>query len=219
MIGKIYVNALIELCLSTNTQDRIHEQSIAIDSIHRNYGNLSIHLIIERSLATTVSTFNLKSHRTNILVIHTMTMNHEGFISPLRNSGTLGRDLQHNISPYEPKTNRRQRTGGGSGSRRLNSRKSTINTLQDFRGMTLDSIDNHRDQPTPYVETPRDDVATEHLNDNETGFLPIGSQAATHQYDVEGTWKMLYTKKGNEDGGETSDSSSSSLGASAECKK
>ena len=115
----------------------------------------------------------------------------DGFYSPMRNSGTLGRDLKHNLSPYNQKP-RRQRTGARRASTKKTRCKSTSD-IHSFRGVTLDSMDNHRDKPTPYAWMPREETE-QHISDEGTGFLTIGSQAATHQYDVNGTWKKLYTK-------------------------
>mmetsp|Transcript_7508 Transcript_7508/g.18503 ORF Transcript_7508/g.18503 Transcript_7508/m.18503 type:complete len:187 (-) Transcript_7508:10-570(-) len=44
---------------------------------------------------------------------------------------------------------------------------------------------------TPYPLVKRDDS---HMDEKETGFLPVGKAAPTHAYDVGGEWKLLYHK-------------------------
>jgi hypothetical protein len=108
-------------------------------------------------------------------------MDTDGFCSPMRNSGTKSgvggspttfRKHGEKVSP--PAAN--------------HSKKG-----KNLRGMTLRSMDNVEQQPLPYQLVCLDEPIRA-LNQNETGFLKIGSQVATHQYDVEGTWKKLYTK-------------------------
>lgn len=133
------------------------------------------------------------------------SMNTDGFQSPLRNSGTLGPDMK----PSLPLRKLGAKVSPPSANRSKNA--------PNLRGMTLNSMDNHQTQPLPYALMPREETQR-HLADNETGFLTIGSQAATHQYDVEGTWKKLYTRSDGSD--EVEDNSSSSLHmSSSELKK